>query len=270
MAEDDGPGTSNSTAANVLTGLGEDDIQVNVYEGGLKSWECSVDLVKVLLRDDIYSSRLFGAGAKHIVELGAGTALPTMALFQLAVTRQAQSTRFTVSDYNFDVLRLVSIPNILLSWAIAASEGHWQAESDLEITSELLERFQTDLRRRDITVDAISGAWGSPFIDALTDRPDPATRLVVASETIYSPASLDSFAEVLLGALGGAEDYTALVAAKRVYFGVGGGVAEFVRALESRGGAARQVAEEAAQGVSRVVLEIAAGRQLTRRRQEGL
>lgn len=31
------------------SGLDETDIQTNVYEGGFKSWECSVDLAKLLL-----------------------------------------------------------------------------------------------------------------------------------------------------------------------------------------------------------------------------
>ena len=30
-------------------GLDDKDIQTNVYEGGFKSWECSIDLAKLLL-----------------------------------------------------------------------------------------------------------------------------------------------------------------------------------------------------------------------------
>lgn len=39
MAEDDDAGLGN---------LGKDDVKTGVYEGGFKSWECSVDLVRVL------------------------------------------------------------------------------------------------------------------------------------------------------------------------------------------------------------------------------
>ena len=35
--------------------LGDDDLQTRVYEGGLKSWECSLDLV-TLLADEPQSS----------------------------------------------------------------------------------------------------------------------------------------------------------------------------------------------------------------------
>lgn len=44
MAEDDG------SDPNLLAGLNDDsDIRTNVYEGGFKNWECSIDLVKFLL-----------------------------------------------------------------------------------------------------------------------------------------------------------------------------------------------------------------------------
>lgn len=43
MAED------SDTASSILNaGLGKDDIQPSVYEGGFKSWECSVDLARLL------------------------------------------------------------------------------------------------------------------------------------------------------------------------------------------------------------------------------
>lgn len=167
---------------------------------------------------------------------------------------------FTLSDYNIDVLRLVTIPNLLLSWAyltILETTGvPWNMESDLDITSDLLESFVRDLQKRRIAVDGISGAWGRPFADAVGSICKPERRLVLASETIYSPASLASFTEVAMASLEGAQEATALVAAKRVYFGVGGGVDEFLSELEGRGGRATQVAEETTAGVSRVILEV--------------
>ena len=39
-------------------GLGEHDVKTGVYEGGFKSWESSVDLVKVLAAGDDF----FGPG----------------------------------------------------------------------------------------------------------------------------------------------------------------------------------------------------------------
>ncbi len=50
MAEDDGNGGGDDNDSNGRTeGLGKSDVKTGVYEGGFKSWESSVDLVKVLL-----------------------------------------------------------------------------------------------------------------------------------------------------------------------------------------------------------------------------
>lgn len=37
---------------SVLVGLGDEDIKSSFYEGGLKSWECSVDLVRHLAEEE--------------------------------------------------------------------------------------------------------------------------------------------------------------------------------------------------------------------------
>ena len=42
---------SADAGSELLAGLGDGDIDPNIYEGGLKSWECSLDLVGVLARD---------------------------------------------------------------------------------------------------------------------------------------------------------------------------------------------------------------------------
>lgn len=43
MAEDD------SNSHERASGLNASDIQTNVYEGGFKTWECSLDLARLLL-----------------------------------------------------------------------------------------------------------------------------------------------------------------------------------------------------------------------------
>jgi hypothetical protein len=58
MAEDD----DDDENLAFLASLGDDDIRTNVYEGGLKSWECSVDLVGVLVDD----GGLWGSGGEGL------------------------------------------------------------------------------------------------------------------------------------------------------------------------------------------------------------
>lgn len=52
MAEDDG----DKDGAEVESGLGSHDVKTGIYEGGFKSWESSVDLVKVLAAGDFAAS----------------------------------------------------------------------------------------------------------------------------------------------------------------------------------------------------------------------
>jgi protein-histidine N-methyltransferase len=50
MAEDEDPGSATSSSTSKLSaGLDKSDIETNVYEGGFKTWECSVDLAKLVL-----------------------------------------------------------------------------------------------------------------------------------------------------------------------------------------------------------------------------
>lgn len=61
MAEDDGTGSATE-------GLGTHDVKTGVYEGGFKSWESSVDLVKVLANLDY--GRSDRDQPLHVVEVG--------------------------------------------------------------------------------------------------------------------------------------------------------------------------------------------------------
>lgn len=138
-------------------------------------------------------------------------------------------------------------------------------EEELDITPGLLDEFKNDLTRRGISVDFISGAWSRDFVDLvfLTRGNDECKTLIMASETIYSPASLRAFSETLLSLLrrssAAAVKSRALVAAKKVYFGVGGGVDEFLAVLKDVCGRELDVQQKVdvqSEGVGRVVLEI--------------
>lgn len=149
-------------------------------------------------------------------------------------------------------------------------EGENEEEEELEITPELLENFQQDLTRRGITIDFISGAWSPAFVDLASSSTGETTgrdsnrTLILASETIYSPSSLGAFSETLLALLrrsAAAETSTsrAMIAAKKVYFGVGGGVDEFLAVLRNIGDDGIEVKQVdiKSEGVGRVVLEVA-------------
>lgn len=182
--------------------------------------------------------------------------------------------RFTFADYNAAVLRLVTLPNLLLTWNEIVSRRNTSEhepsrssaeEDELDITPELVEKFEQDLIRRGVTVNFISGAWSPAFVDLVFSGKDDVRlrTLVLASETIYSPSSLGIFSETLLELLRRSTAPTArsraLIAAKKVYFGVGGGVDEFLAVLKGIGGKqlqAKETLDVKTEGVGRVILEI--------------
>ncbi len=201
-------------------------------------------------------------------KVGAGTALPTLVLLQHFLKHPHPlwtAIHLSLADYNQAVLETTTVPNLLLTWYVARSVPSPPQEGDLEITEDLLYRFQKDLSDRVIHVSGISGAWSDTFCDLLVPfdglRSQSAVQtLFLASETIYSPSSIRSFTELLMRSLKGAENgggrATALVAAKRVYFGVGGKVDDFVKVLSDLDGRANVAWESKGSGVGRVILEI--------------
>ncbi|KAL1645493.1 hypothetical protein SLS58_003802 [Diplodia intermedia] len=271
MAEDDG------SNPEPMTGLDEADIRTNVYEGGFKTWECSIDLAKLLLdrgpRKDIDDL----CRVDHVIELGCGTAIPTLVLFHHALT-QSLPLYFTLADYNLSVLRLVTLPNLLLTWAstlpadsplfTADSPNPFHADAegadhgDLYLTPALLAAFQSALTATPLTLSFISGSWVPPqsFL-SLIPSSDQMNTLVLASETIYSPAALSAFADACVGLLRRVRLGKAMVAAKRVYFGVGGGVDAFKEEAAARGAVVAEVENSGVEmgegaGVRRCLLEV--------------
>ncbi|OJD35347.1 s-adenosylmethionine-dependent methyltransferase-like protein [Diplodia corticola] len=271
MAEDDG---SNSEP---VTGLDEADIRTNVYEGGFKTWECSIDLAKLLLdrgpRKDIDDL----CRVDHVVELGCGTAIPTLVLFHHALT-QSLPLYFTLADYNLPVLRLVTLPNLILTWAstLPADSPLFTPDTpnpfhpdhpttdhgDLYLTPALVAAFQSALADCPLTLTLVSGSWAPPaaFLD-LVPSSEHMNTFVLASETIYSPAALCAFADACVALLRRVRLGKALVAAKRVYFGVGGGVDAFKEEAAARGAVVAEVENSGVDmgegaGVRRCLLEV--------------
>ncbi|CAI4216184.1 unnamed protein product [Parascedosporium putredinis] len=246
MAEDDGSGRATE-------GLGAHDVKTGVYEGGFKSWESSVDLVKVL------ATRDFGRGDRgqplHVIELGCGTALPSLAIFQQTLLERMASTDeastapalyVTVADYNPTVLQLVTLPNFILTWALLCKETDpaladaFSMEDELELTDEVKEGFCRALSAANIHLSWLSGGWSSEFVDLLYAAADGRS-LPAPLTTLERQARPGSDAQALVGA-------------KRHYFGVGGSLDDFVGLARDGGFAVEQLAEET-EGVRRGVVQ---------------
>ncbi|KAI1797230.1 hypothetical protein LXA43DRAFT_877910, partial [Ganoderma leucocontextum] len=266
------------------------DLVPGVYEGGLKTWECSLDLVACL--SSIYGPGISNAlKQKRILELGCGTAVPSLYLIHSIFSAESSANagvHVHLQDYNELVFRLVTIPNIILAWYMSPasstyrasgptedSERHALADEDdndptplppadpsqpgeLPLTSGLKTAFLESLKAYGIHLKLFSGSWSTFDVERAGGPYD----VLLTSETIYRTASLNALVDLMrrataivgqnataasledaasrlslsgskgLEALASAP-YLCLVAAKLVYFGVGGGVNEFVQAVEN-------------------------------------
>lgn len=133
---------------------------------------------------------------------------------------------------------------------------------ELSITPELTSAFLESLRSRKIHLEFYSGSWAE-----LVRVGEPTNcDLILTSETIYRTSSLPSLVGLLklrCRTAAQAEENSSglpapgktlcLVAAKVVYFGVGGGVGEFTNVVEASGGQVRSV-WEVPSGVARRVM----------------
>lgn len=232
-----------SEVHDILTGTSDEvDLRKNVYEGGFKLWECSYDLVDKI-HDLVMSGEL--GGVNSLLELGCGTALPSAYLMLLLLLDEPTPaplpviTKFIFSDFNYEVLRLVTLPNILLHWASTLRPEHLAtymdpsiplSQDELLLTPALLDHFASVIESKNWELKFISGPWGQDFLDCLQHEK---IDFIVSSETIYSLETLPLVVHVLLALLAKVEDYRALIAAKQYYFGVGGSVKEFIDKLES-------------------------------------
>lgn len=120
---------------------------------------------------------------------------------------------------------------------------------ELELSPELVSAFTTDLAQAGVALFFYAGDWATfPRLPA---------DLVLTSETIYAPAAQASLLDCLrrLGSDEGTGTGTILVAAKVIYFGVGGSVAAFEEQVAQRGGRCTPLLH-VTDGVGRVVLSV--------------
>lgn len=238
MSED-----SELSVGSILLGDEKDvDLKQNVYEGGFKSWECSYDTV------DFVARLMDLSAAPNVLELGCGTALPSCFLLRKYLEALAETesplkpASFTLTDFNYDVLRLVTVPNLVVHWAstlppqqlhqlCTSDDGAPLRNDELVISAPLCTALLQDLAQKNISISLVSGAWSRSFLEIVGKN---APHLLITSETIYSPQSLPLVAEIILGLLAPSSACKrALVAAKSIYFGVGGSVAEFVNYINT-------------------------------------
>ncbi|KAL1719228.1 hypothetical protein EV715DRAFT_199346 [Schizophyllum commune] len=302
------------------------DLVPGLYEGGLKTWECSLDLVDYLdglqagegtSSDAAASSMWVG---KRVLEIGCGTAIPSLYLLHEIFQDERKPsdvphTKITLQDYNASVLELITLPNLLIAWYLSPASAAYRLPvspppadestatkpdptipGDIRITPTLKAAFLSALAERNIEIELVSGSWENILRERFQDgserlqdsSADSTYDLVFTSETIYRTESLSALIGIMraacaqaacagpqsTGAGSSSTDPAAgsssvpardislsgkplcLVAAKVLYFGVGGGVPDFVRAVEDGGLGHVETVLERTKGVGRKVLRV--------------
>ncbi|GIY80220.1 histidine protein methyltransferase 1 homolog [Caerostris extrusa] len=78
------------------------DLVPGKYEGGLKVWECSIDLAEFLVENNCIKN------GDVVLELGCGIGLPGLIAY-------LSGALVTFQDFNSEVLKLISAPNVYLN-----------------------------------------------------------------------------------------------------------------------------------------------------------
>jgi len=200
-----------------------------VYEGGLKIWECSIDLVEYLLESQV------GFHGKLVMEIGCGAGLP-------GIYALLQGAEVHFQDYNDDVIEYVTIPNVLVNLAQQPKQCQSETASfGLLQTARKCCRF-------------FSGDWGS-VVDFI--NPGQVNEMmydvILTSETIYAVESHVKLYNVIKRHLK-EPDGIAYVAAKTHYFGVGGGTRSFEKLVKMDGVFDVSVCKVYTAGVQREIL----------------
>jgi protein-histidine N-methyltransferase len=159
----------------------------------------------------------------------------------------------TLADYNPSVLQLVTLPNFVLAWALQQKGGSellqeaLSSEGELDLTPAVLEAFKSFLNASRISLSFMSGGWSREFVELLYSLQPVSpidgelSTMVLGAETIYSPFALASFSDTLMSILQRERlerpnsQSTAIIAAKRLYFGVGGSLDDFVTKMRELG-----------------------------------
>ncbi|XP_055964549.1 histidine protein methyltransferase 1 homolog [Sorex fumeus] len=226
--------TENFPGENIIsrTFSAHSDLIPGVYEGGLKIWECTFDLLAYCTESAVQFA------GKKVLDLGCGSGL----LGLIALRRGAQEIHF--QDYNSTVIQEVTIPNVA-------------ANAALEDTDEdpVLRCRGSNGAPKPGRCRFFSGEW-SEFCKVVLDGAEPFEKydLILTSETIYNPDYYQALHQTLQKLL--ARGGRVLLASKAHYFGVGGGVHLFEKFVEERDVFETRTLKIVNEGLQRLILEM--------------
>ena len=153
-----------SANADLIRMLGNTDLIKGAYEGGLKTWECSIDLARYV---HTQSSLDLRAG----MEFGCGSAVPSCALLSKVFKNPTLGSLYILQDYNLRVLELVTLPNVYLTWLLTIGLLPLSNEGVVEVTDAHKLQFLEYLDQQQISLYFVHGPWGDTMIVRLLNNP---------------------------------------------------------------------------------------------------
>jgi protein-histidine N-methyltransferase len=143
----------------------------------------------------------------------------------------------------------------------ADTETSSSQPGEVELTSSLREAFMRDLASRGIQIRFFAGGWSTfaPLLSSPSSKHEITPfSLVLSSETVYERTTMPVLVRLLKQVLPYSEEENrarCLVAAKVLYFGVGGGIPDFVKETERMGGKVTKVWKQDV-GVGREIMAV--------------
>ncbi|XP_030048754.1 histidine protein methyltransferase 1 homolog [Microcaecilia unicolor] len=212
----------------------QSDLISGVYEGGLKIWECTFDLLNYLEDKDVQFTD------KKVLDLGCGAGL----LGITALKRKAKEVHF--QDYNSTVIDEITVPNVLLNCDIEGKEGNpdnYQPSS---------KRCKKAVKNQGILPGCrfFSGEWSQFSHLVKNEKYD----VILTSETIYN----SNYFSALHNTLSALLDKKGLIymASKAHYFGVGGGIHLFENFVQERNTFSVKTVKVIDEGLQRFIVEM--------------
>lgn len=220
------------------------DLIPGVYEGGLKIWECTFDLM------DYFSEAEIEFTNKTVLDLGCGAGLLGI------VALRGEAARVHFQDYNSTVIDEITLPNVV---ANCTSEGRRVGSGKDRKASKPPSKRP---RKAEGSPDVLnrcrffSGEW-SQVSQLLLNSNKPCSKydIILTSETIYNPDYYSALHDTLAQLLD--RNGHVYLASKVHYFGVGGGIYLFEKFIEEKNVFRTSIVKKIDQGLQRCIMEIA-------------
>lgn len=213
------------------------DLISGVYEGGLKIWECTYDLLEYIEAEGV------SFVGKKVLDLGCGAGLLGIAALKMG----ASDVHF--QDYNSTVVERLTIPTVLLNCEDSSVE-----EDDDSSPSSKKRAIDLSQHPQFVRCRFFSGDWAAFLPLMVSSDTAPKYDIILTSETIYNTAYYAALHQVLHKLLD--PDGVIYLATKSHYFGVGGGFLLFQKFVGERAVFGMRCVRNVEQGLQRHVVAL--------------